>query len=155
MKIQCNIFRLLVVVVGLVAASCDKDLQTGGDLSKDDQEFIRKLGVLEVDEKIILFDSQGGGFDGLKTSGNFFTNKRIAAYWIDDSDTANTNIDYAFYEDIDTIWRYPKFKSLTYSSYLEVRRRNGTRFKVYVDADSAGTWEFFNTALRDWKRRTR
>jgi hypothetical protein len=153
MKIQLYIFGLTLVVVGLVISSCDRDLDTGDDLSKEDKEFIKKLGILDGDESIILFDSQGGGFDGLKTSGNFFSDKRIASYWIDKRDTAKSSIDYAFYADIDTIWRYPKFKSLTYASYLEVHRRNGTKFKVYVSADSTRTWDFFNKALQEWSRK--
>jgi hypothetical protein len=70
MKRRLYIFRL-TLVVGLVISSCDKDLNTGDDLSKEDKEFIQKLGILDGDESIILFDSQGGGFNGLKTSGNF------------------------------------------------------------------------------------
>src|SRR5688572_3676379 len=153
MKIQHNLLKLVVFAVGLVVSSCDSDLETGDDLSKQDKEFIRKLGILDVEEDIILFDSQGGGFNGLNTSGNFFTDKRIAAYWIDSRDTTKTSIDYAFYMDIDTVWRYPKFKSLTYASYLEVHRRDGSKFKVYVDADSTRTWDFFNRALKEWSRK--
>jgi len=153
MKTLPYIFRLTLVVVGLVVLSCDKDLDTGDDLSTQDKEFIKGLGILDKDESIILFDSQGGGFNGLRTSGNFFTDKRIASYWIDDRDTTKTNIDFAFYTDIDTIWRYPKFKSLTLASYLEVHRRNGTNFKVYVSADSTTTWDFFNRALLEWSRK--
>jgi hypothetical protein len=152
MKIRPYVFRL-TLTVGLLISSCGKDLSTSDDLSKEDKEFIQKLGILEGDETIILFDSQGGGFNGLKTSGNFFSDKRIASYWIDKRDTTKTSIDYAFYADIDTIWRYPKFKSLTYASYLEVHRRDGTKFKVYVDADSTRTWDFFNRALQEWSRK--
>jgi len=153
MKIRPDIFRMTLVVVGLVVSSCDKDLDTGDDLSKEDREFIKGLGILDNDESIILFDSQGGGFNDLKTSGNFFSDKRIASYWIDKRDTTKTSIDYAFYADIDTIWRYPKF-SLTYASYLEVHRRNGTKFKVYVSSDSTRTWDFFNKALQEWSRKS-
>ncbi|MGC3945533.1 MAG: hypothetical protein QM762_13620 [Chryseolinea sp.] len=153
MKTLPYIFRLTLVVAGLVVSSCDKHLDTGDDLSLQDKEFINKLGILDGDERIILFDSQGGGFNGLETSGNFFTDKRIASYWIDKRDSAKTNIDYAFYADIDTIWRYPKYKSLTYASYLEVHRRDGTKFKVYVSSDSVRTWDFFNRALEEWSRK--
>ena len=148
-----KILRLTLIVAALVTSSCDKDFKTGDNLSKEDKEFILNLGLLDADEDIILFDSQAGGFDGLKTSGNFFTDKRIASYWIYNRDTTKTSIDYSFYADIDTIGRYPKFQSLTYASYLEVHRRNGTRFKVYVDADSARTWYFFNRTLLEWSRK--
>ena len=150
MKIRAYLFGLTLGLTGLAVTSCDRKLETGNDLSNQDKDFIKSLGVLDDKENIILFDSQGGGSNGLKTSGNFFTDRRIASYWIDNRDSTRTSIDYAFYTDIDTIWRYPKFKSLTLASYLEVHRRDGTKFKVYVSADSVRTWEFFNKALEQW-----
>jgi hypothetical protein len=78
--------------------------------------------------------------------------KELPSYWIDEYDSSKTSVDYAFYADIDTIQRHPKYKSLTLSSYLEVYRRNGTKFKVYVSADSASTWKFFNHALKEWNK---
>ena len=140
------------VVVLLATSSCGNDIDTGNDLSKKEQAFLRKLRVLDRDETVILFDSQAGVLDAVEQSGNFFTDKRIASYWIDEYDSSKTNVNYAFYADIDTIRRYPKYKSLTLASYLEVHRRNGTKFKVYVSADSAGTWKFFNRALEEWNK---
>ena len=127
-------------------------METGEDLSAESKEYIKSLGLLDSGERIIMFDSQGG-INGVKTSGNFFTDRRIASYWIAGRDTTKTIIDYAYYADIDTIWRYPKFRSLTLASYLEGHRRDGRRFKVYVSADSIGTWQFFNGALEEWSNR--
>lgn len=141
-----------IVVVLLVTTSCSNDIDTGNDLSKKELAFLRKLRVLDKNETIILFDSQAGVLNAVEQSGNFFTDKRIASYWIDEYDSSKTTVDHAFYADIDTIRRYPKYKSLTLASYLEVHRRNGTKFKVYVSADSAGTWKFFNRALEEWNK---
>lgn len=153
LKMPTFLLRSTLIAAALTISSCDKKLETGNDLSKDDKEFITNLGILGADENIILFDSQAGGFDEPKTSGNFFTDKRIASYWIDKHDTTQTSINYAFYEDIDTMQRYPKFRSLTLASYLEVHRRDGTKFKVYVSSDSVGTWKFFNNALEAWNKK--
>jgi hypothetical protein len=142
-------FKLFSVVL-LLMTSCSNDVESGRTLSAEDKAFIRKLGILDKDEKIILFDSQGGLFKPNETSGNFFTEKRIASYWIDERRGERTEINSAFYSDIDTIWRYSKYRAVTLASYLEVHRKNGTKFKVYVDADSAGTWKFFNRALEEW-----
>lgn len=154
MKLRTHLIKVIFGLAALLVVSCSRNLETGKDLSNSDIDFIRSLGVLDKNESIILFDSQGGVFYGLKTSGNFFTDKRIASYWIDDRDTSKTNIEYAFYKDVDTIWRYPKYRSLTLASYLEVHKKDGTRFKVYVSADSATTWQFFNRALGEWNRKT-
>ena len=153
MKIQICFLQLILGMTVLVATSCDGKLQTGDDLSNWEKDFIRNLGVLDAKESIILFDSQSGGFNEVKSSGNFFTDKRIASYWIDNRDSAKTTVNYAFYTEIDTIRRYPKFKSLTLASYLEIHRRDGTKFKVYISADSVRTWEFFNKALEQWDRK--
>jgi hypothetical protein len=153
MRIQTHIWTITISIIGLTLISCHRDLKTGKTLSKKEREYIKGIGILDDQESIILFDSQGGGFNGLKTSGNFFTDKRIASYWIDSRDKNKTTIEYAFYPDIDTIRRYPKYKALTLASYLEVQRRNGTKFRVYVDADSLKTWDFFNRALEQWKRK--
>lgn len=153
MKIQTNLFGLFLGLILVVITSCDRKLDAGNDLSNKDKEFIRSLGVLDNNENIILFDSQGSGFNARETSGNFFTDKRIASYWIDHRDPSKTSIEYAFYVDIDTIWRYPKFRSLTLASYLEVHRRDGTKFKVYVSTDSVRTWDFFNKALEQWSQK--
>lgn len=152
-QVSTFLLGLTMALMGLVLASCDKRLTRGEDLSRQDIEFISSLGVLDKGENVILFDSQGGGFKALETSGNFFTDKRIAAYWIDTKDSTKTTIDHAFYGDIDTIRRYPKYKSLTLASCLEVHRRDGTKFKVYVSADSARTWTFFHQALEQWSRK--
>jgi hypothetical protein len=141
-----------IVVVLLVTTSCGNDIDTGNDLSKKELAFLRKLRVLDKNETVILFDSQASMLNAAEQSGNFFTDKRIASYWIDEHDSSKTTVEYAFYADIDTIRRYPKYKSLTLASYLEVNRRNGTKFKVYVSADSSGTWKFFNRALEEWNK---
>jgi len=125
-------------------------MKEGNELSNSQKEFIEDLGILDEDEQIILFDSQGGGLTPEEVSGNFFTNKRIASYWIDERNQENTSVECAYYSEIDTIWRYPKFNAWTLASYLEVHRTNGSTFKVYVDGDSTETWNFFNIALQTW-----
>ncbi|MCE7997022.1 MAG: hypothetical protein HEP71_34000 [Roseivirga sp.] len=105
---------------------------------------------MDEGEQIILFDSNGYGLAPQEVSGNFFTNKRIASYWIDEHKQEDTYVESAYYSEIDTIWRYPKFNAWTIASYLEVYRTDGSTFKVYVDGDSTDTWNFFNLALRTW-----
>ncbi|MBI5539885.1 MAG: hypothetical protein HY951_07500, partial [Bacteroidia bacterium] len=119
----------------------DKKLQTNSPI-----DF--KTAKYSV-EAIILFKTQGA-FGDIKVSGNFFTEKRIASYWIDKNDTNKTNIDFAYYSDIDTIITTFLTTSLTYASFLEVKKINGQKFKVYVDADSAETRDFFNSAIAEW-----
>jgi len=126
---------------------CNSGLTEGSQISNSDLEFIQELGLLDVDEEIILIHSQSGSFKDLKTSGNFYSSKRIATYWIDDSERT---IDYAYYSDIETIIPVNLSQSLTYASYLEVKRNDNSSFRVYVSGDSSVAWRFFNGALKTW-----
>jgi hypothetical protein len=123
----------------------------GKGLSSKDIMYIQKMGLLEKKEEIILFTTQGG-FLGLKSSGNFYTKKRIASYWIDKNHPERTSNDFAYYEDIDTIICHPRLNAVTLSSSIEIKNKTGKQFNVFVDADSAQTWKFFNGAIKLWQK---
>lgn len=142
-----RVLRLTLVAVFIY--SCSSDVKTGDQLSSEQKAYLHKLGLLDKHEKVHLFNSQAG-FNGWKQGGNFFSDRRISSYWIDEQDTTKTKINSAYYTEVDTIWRYPKFNALTLSSYLEVHQKNGKKFKVYVSADSLQTWRFFNKSLEAW-----
>lgn len=152
MKIFTTILMLsLGLIYSAIFMSCNSMTKTAKNLSKTEIDYIRKLGILENNETIIFFDTQGA-FGNIEVSGNFFTEKRIASYWIDKNDTNKNNIDFAYYNDIDTITTTYLTTSLTYASYLEVQKINGQKFKVYVDADSTETRNFFNCAIAEWTK---
>ncbi|MBC7862901.1 MAG: hypothetical protein IAF38_07990 [Bacteroidia bacterium] len=144
---------LLTIVLFITLSSCKSKVKTGSDLSSDDIALIKKIGLLNEGETIILFSSQGG-FGGAEKSGNFFTNERIAFYWIEKNDSSKNLIDCAFYKDIDTILTNSQTGSLTYASYLEIHKTNGKIFKSYVDGDNTATQEFFDKAITEWKKHT-
>ncbi|WP_295801482.1 hypothetical protein [Mucilaginibacter sp.] len=135
-----------VIIVSFFAA-CQPGVQKGAALSRIHINYIRRLGLLAGDEHIILFDSQYK----IKVSGNFFTNRRLAAYWTDENDPAKSYINYAFYPDIDSIKRR-YFKVSADVSYLEVYKSDGEKFRVFVKADSAATKCFFNSAVLMWEK---
>jgi len=98
-----------------------------------------------------MFDSQGG-IRGIKKNVSFFSNKRMAFYWIDYKDSSKNSISSAFYNEIDTIITVPAYRSLTYSSRLDVSKKNGEVFALCIDFDSITTYKFFNAALEEWKK---
>lgn len=128
MKNRLHAF-VLIGIVSLAILACRSDVKTGEDLSRRDRAFIEGLGILDSNETIVLFDSQGGGLHPVQNSGNFIIDRRIASYWIDGRDTTRNHIEYAYYEDVDTILRFPKFKSFTLASYLEVYKINGKNLR--------------------------
>lgn len=141
-----NIKLITFAVVLSVLLSCQPSLQRGASISRNHINYIRSLGLLFGNEYIILFNSEYK----IRVSGNFFTNRRIAAYWTDEKDPAKSYVNYALYPDIDSIKTH-YIKAQTSVSYLEVFTSDGKKFKVYVEADSAETKYFFDNAIAKWK----
>lgn len=137
----------IVLVTVTILTSCDHNTRKGTELSAADNEYIKELGLLDDNETIILFDGQSD----FKTSGNFFTDKRIASYWIDKRDNNKSSIDFGLYSDIDTILTKDLSRSLSYASYMEVVKHDGETFKVYVDGDSTEVHAFFDRAISEWR----
>lgn len=137
---------LLVIPVGILF-SCAEN-KTERNLMTGERKFIESLGILEPKEEVQLFENNDGSEDVTK-SGNFITNKRIAGYWIEDG---GKEIHSAFFEnEIDSLSQTDNHTALTYASYLTVYKTDGSSFKVYVDADSTRTFDFFNKARSNWE----
>lgn len=137
---------LLVIPVGILF-SCAEN-KTERNLTTGERKFIESLGILGGKEEVQLFENNDGSEDVTK-SGNFITDKRIAAYWMKGSDQ---EIHSAFFEnEIDSLSQTDNHTALTYASYVTVYKTDGSSFKVYVDADSTRTFEFFNKARSNWE----
>lgn len=101
---------LLFLIMFLTACN---HIQTGDTLSKTDVDRIQKLNLLDKDEKIYKFYSEFKS----DVAGNFFTDKRLAKYWIDKKDKTKDQISFAYYPDIksiDTVYN----AGSTYCPYL-------------------------------------
>ncbi|MDF3026068.1 MAG: hypothetical protein K0S23_375 [Fluviicola sp.] len=141
-------FKTIPVLFLGISVSCSNN-KNENTLRNEDQSFIRELGILDSLEEIELFESNGG-FKGFKQSGNFITKKRIASYWIEDGEK---EVHSAFFStDIDSISQTDLVSKLTYASYLTVYKTDGSSFRVYVDADSVRTYQFFNKAKENWEK---
>jgi hypothetical protein len=125
--------------------SCNH-IQTGDTLSRSDIEYIQNLHLLDQNEKIYKFYSEYKK----KVAGNFFTNKRIAKYWIDERNKEKNQISFAFYPDIksiDTVFN----AGATYSPYMLVTKLDGTQFKVSVNGKKEEIKSFFEDAIKEWQ----
>lgn len=126
--------------------SC-KHIETGSSLSKSDIEYIQGLNLLDKNEKIYKFYSEYKK----KVAGNFFTDKRVAKYWIDERDKEKNQIAFAFYKDIqsiDTVYN----AGVTYSPYMLVTKTDSTTFKVSVNGKKEEIKSFFEDALNIWQQ---
>lgn len=134
------------VLVLLFVISCNK-IEYNGTLEDKDLKYITSLKLLENDETIFKFYSEYKK----KVAGNFFTDRRIATYWINERNSDKNNINFAFYPDIkkiDTIYN----AGLTYNPYMIITRMDGSNFKVSVNGEKGEIKSFFEGAIRNWKK---
>ena len=126
--------------------SCQQ-IETHDSLSNKQIEHIKSLGLLDENELILKFYSE----HTQEIAGNFFTNKRVANYWIDGNDSSKNQKNMAFYNEIiniDTIYS-PGF---TYCPYMLIKKKNGNSFKVCVDGKRNEIKSFFEDVLTLWKK---
>jgi hypothetical protein len=126
-------------------AACNTII-SGDELTKSDIQQIQKLGLLEKDETILRFYSEYKK----SVAGNFFTNKRIASYWQDENDKSKNNINIAYFKDIisiDTVYN----AGATYSPYMNVMRKDSSKFKVCFDGEKNEIRKTFMEAIAIWK----
>ena len=140
-------FRKILLFILLVSVGCNR-IKTGDTLTIIDVKRIQKLDLLDKDEKIYKFYSEFKN----EVAGNFFTNERLAKYWIDERDKTKDQISFAFYPDIesiDTVYN----AGATYSPYMLVTKKDKTQFKVYVDGQRKEVSAFFEEAIKEWTKK--
>jgi hypothetical protein len=141
--------RKFLFVLILLIVACN-NIEAGDTLGKGDIERIQLLKLLDKDEKIYKFYSEFKN----EVAGNFFTDKRIASYWIDERDKSKDKRVFAYYPDIksiDTIF----YAGATYSPYMLVTKQDSSQFKVCVDGKRNEIKEFFEEALSIWTQKKR
>ena len=129
--------------------SCQR-IETGKSLSTSDLKYIKSLHLLDTNEKLYKFYSE----HTKKVAGNFFTDKRMAKYWIDERDSSKNEISSAFYSEIksiDTVYQ----AGLTYCPYMLVTKKSGDTFKVCVEGNRNEVKAFFEDALQLWQNNRR
>jgi len=142
-----TIRKLFIFSIIISTIACKNRICTSQTLSNSDIKFIQSLKLLDTNENIIQFYSEYKK----KNAGNFFTDKRMATYWIDPHNRSKDNVSFAFYPDIksvDTIY----YAGLTYCPYLLVTKNDNTQFKVLVEGSKKELKTFFETALNEWQQ---
>ncbi|MEO8583508.1 MAG: hypothetical protein ABI415_06915 [Flavitalea sp.] len=87
-----------------------------------------------------------------KNAGNFYTDKRIAKYWIDERDKEKSQLFFAYYSDIksiDTVYN----PGATFCPHMLITKLDGSQFKVCADGKREDIKSFFEGALELWTRR--
>ena len=136
---------LFLYFVPLFMLSCNH-IEISDTLNKSDIAYIKSLHLLDSNEKIYKFYSEYKK----KNAGNFYTNKRIATYWIDERDSGKNEISFAFYPDIksiDTVYN----AGITYCPYALITKKDGTQFKVSVNGKREEIKSFFEDIIKQWR----
>lgn len=136
------IYTQMLLVFSLIGCS----LLGNKNIKEADRKYIQSLGLLNNEEKILLFSTSLN----VKTSGNFITNQRIASYWIDDKE--KTKKKYAYYSNIIKIDTVDLTKAWTYNSYLIITKNDSTKFKVYIEGNKNEYNIFVKTAFESWEK---
>lgn len=141
--------RKYIVLFGFIILfnACVNKIESANTLTKQDFELLRSLNLLDTNENIYKFYSEFKK----NVAGNFYTDKRLASYWLDENDDNKNKIDFAFYKDIikiDTVY----YAGLTYCPYMLVKRKDSTTFKVSVEGTKQEITDFFIDALTKWKQ---
>ena len=127
--------------------SCSSNhIEPGSKLSNSDVALIQRLHLLDRGERICKFYSEYK----TKVAGNFFTDKRLACYWMDERDKSKDRIAFAYYPDIiaiDTVYN----AGVSYSPYMLVRAKDGSGFKVCANGSHEEIKAFFEEAIQQWR----
>jgi hypothetical protein len=142
-------FQLLFLIsIVILVVSCGWKAKNESNLTTKDLQFIRGLGILDSNETILLFETNGG-FSGLKQSGNFITNKRMVSYWIENN---LKDVNFAFYSQIDSLKLNNKTVAATLASSITIYSHDQTTFELYIDADSSRLNQFYDKTLEIWQK---
>ena len=117
-------------------------------MTKQDFARLHSLKLLDTDEHLYKFYSE---FKNGAAS-NFYTDKRLARYWLDEHDESKNKVEYAFYTDIakiDTVY----YAGATYCPYMRITKTDSTSFKVYIDGTKKEITDFFNNAIGIWRQK--
>jgi hypothetical protein len=142
MREKIRFLPTVVLLLLILLTSCGH--QTEQNLSSEEQKYIRQLGLLDDGEIIRRFE----GNTSFGHSGSFFTNRRIAGFYVDDDEKETHS---AFYGEIDSLTLTDKTQAVTLASYVTVYPAGESPFQVYIDLDSAGIHSFFEAAESAWK----
>jgi hypothetical protein len=134
----------------ILFAACGNKIETANTLTKQDFDRLHSLNLLETNEQLYKFYSEFKK----SVAGNFYTDKRLASYWLDEHDKSKNKIEFAFYKDIakiDTVY----YAGVTYCPYLRITKTDSSSFKVCVDGKRQEITEFFNDAISKWKQNSK
>lgn len=146
--INCGQFKkkmkYTIIFFVAILISCNR-IENGNKLSKSDIKRIESLYKLDKSETIINFYTEFKN----SVAGNFYTEQRIASYWIDEKDETKNKINSSYFTEIkqiDTVI----YAGAIYSPYLKITKVNNSSFNVCFDGEKKELRKIFNDVLNHW-----
>ncbi len=141
----------LIICIAILSLACNGGVRSGSDLSSEEIEHIRDLGILDTNEVILVIHSQSGNIrNPFLQAGNFVSDKRIASYWID-PDSSETSVIAAYHSSIDTLTTHYN-NGWPAGNYIKVDLVGPNWFNVYVNNDKEHARAFYEAALAAWRK---
>lgn len=119
----------------------------GAELSEHAEDFLRDAGIIERDEKVLFYYSEGVFSFG--EDGNLFTDQRIISYW-EDEDTGERIVLAGTYDQVVDI-EFRQSDGLLESSTIVVTLADETTFALLVSSEEGGDRDFHQLLVKTWK----
>jgi hypothetical protein len=75
-----KLFQLSALLI--LCSACDNKIETANTLTKQDFDRLQSINLLDTAEQVYKFYSEFKN----SVAGNFYTDKRLASYWLDEHD---------------------------------------------------------------------
>ncbi|MEL6353990.1 MAG: hypothetical protein AAFR58_19870 [Cyanobacteria bacterium J06627_28] len=137
---------LSAILSATFLGGCSSYYSSSG-LTDAEEDYLTEIDLLDNNEDVLFFSS---GL-GIKQEGNFFTDKRVATYWIEPERPHREKRVSADYSEIADISIAYSSNSL-YAHKITVTRIDGSQFPVYIGFRRAIAQDFFEALIKQWQQ---
>ena len=144
------VIGITVIFVGLAVLSTlgpSLAVQTGAELERSDLDLLRAEGIVEQDEKIVLFYS--AGLFSIREDGNVLTDRRVISY--EEEADGQIAVYEALLSEIESISIAEKGDFLS-DSILLIALRDQTSFYLLVSTENDGDNRFLEEVQNSIRR---
>ena len=117
----------------------------GKMLTRWDLDYFKELGIHEDGETVLYFYS--AAMFSKKNDGNFFTDRRVVSYWVENGETFVESAEYDAIANIAIGYS----DSVMEDTQIDIRRDDGTEFQLYISNEMKKDKEFSERLMEIWK----
>ncbi|MFC4069559.1 hypothetical protein [Actinoplanes subglobosus] len=140
----------LLALTAMVALAACGGYESESGLPADTQKALIDQGRIREGENVLFYTSRG---EDIAEAGAFFTETRVAAYWLVDGDDEDISIDL---KDITALQLKNNDDSWTHADYVTVTwGPDNQKTKVFLQSDGEDFPEHFYEALKKQWEKTR